>query len=1214
MSDGAATADPQIIFTPSGRRGRAPAGTTVLDAARSLGVDIDSVCGGRGICGRCAVVPAFGSFPKHGITSSPEHLSVAGEVEAAYRDEHGLAADRRLSCTATLLGDAVVDVPPESQVHKQVVRKDLAARAFEMDPVVRLHTVDVTEPDLATPTGDLGRLFDALRAEWNLDGLAADLSVIRGLQAALTAGSYRVTVAVHGGRDVIAVWPGFHDRAFGVAIDVGSTTIAGHLVNLTDGSVLASAGVMNPQIRFGEDLMSRVSYVMMHPGGEVELTEAVRKALDGLLATLGNKAGIKRAEILELAIVGNPIMHHLLLGIDPTPLGSAPFALATDAAVELTAAELGVRAHPGARVYVLPCIAGHVGADTAGVILAEEPHKADAMTLVVDVGTNAEIVLGDKRRLLAASSPTGPAFEGAQISSGQRAAPGAIERVRIDRETLEPRFRVIGVDAWSNDEGFTDAVAAAGTGVTGICGSGIIEVVAELYLAGIITADGVIDGARRGAHGARRVGRPDVQLRPACARRRWPTDPGDPERRSRDPARQGRALCRGPAAHGSPRDRDRRRGPAGRRVREPDRPAPRDGPGARPRLRSRPREGRRQRGRHRRVDRPVVRRRAARDRGRRSPRREDRNGGRAAVPGALRGGDGDPAPDGREPQSRAGRHPARPAHHRGSRWRCPGRTPPPTYRRGRRRRRRTRDPCCDRNRRRPMSETMGNRRTGGREGRRAVRLSHQVERLPFLTRTLAPFEVLGEEGLSIIEHNADTILEEVGIEFRGDEDALRLLRDAGADVDGERVRFPRGMCRQIVQASAPRQFTQYARNEANNVEIGGMHTVFAPNYGSPFVRDLDRGRRYGTIEDFRNFVKLAYMSPHLHHSGGTVCEPVDVPVNKRHLDMVYSHIRYSDKPFMGSVTAPERARDTVEMARLTFGADYLEDHCVILSLINANSPLVWDSTMLGAARAYAEANQATLMTPFILAGAMAPVTAAGVAAQTLAELLAGMTFVQLVRPGAPVVLGSFASSMSMQSGAPTFGTPEPALVLYVMASLARRLGVPFRSGGSLCASKIADAQAAYESAATLQPTVLGGVNFVLHAAGWLEGGLAVGYEKFIMDADQLGMMAVFVKGVDLSENGQALDAIRSNGPGQHFLGTAHTLANFENAFYRSEIADNNSFEQWSEDGGLDAPQRANAIWKRMLAEYEAPPIDPGVDEALLEFMIRRKASMPDSEV
>ncbi len=506
------------------------------------------------------------------------------------------------------------------------------------------------------------------------------------------------------------------------------------------------------------------------------------------------------------------------------------------------------------------------------------------------------------------------------------------------------------------------------------------------------------------------------------------------------------------------------------------------------------------------------------------------------------------------------------------------------------------------------------RRSGGRDARRAARLQAHVASQPFLTRTLAPFEVLNEEGLAQIEANADTILQEVGLEFRGDADALRLLREAGADVQGERVRFPKGMCRQIVQASAPRQFTQYARNPDNSVEIGGMHTVLAPNYGSPFVRDLDNGRRYGTIEDFRNFVKLTYMTPHLHHSGGTVCEPVDVPVNKRHLDMVYSHIRYSDKPFMGSVTAPERARDTVEMARITFGGDYLETHPVILSLINANSPLVWDATMLGAARAYAEANQATLMTPFILAGAMAPVTAAGVCAQTLAEALGGMTFVQLVRPGAPVVLGSFASSMSMQSGAPTFGTPEPALVLYAMASLARRLGVPFRSGGNLCASKVADAQAAYESTATFIPTILAGVNFVLHAAGWLEGGLSIGYEKFILDADQCGMAGVFVNGIDMSENGQALDAILQNGPGQHFLGTAHTLANFETAFYRSDIADNNSFEQWQEDGSLDAAQRANGIWKRMLREYEAPPIDPGIDEALREFIAKRKASMPDSEV
>jgi trimethylamine--corrinoid protein Co-methyltransferase len=513
-----------------------------------------------------------------------------------------------------------------------------------------------------------------------------------------------------------------------------------------------------------------------------------------------------------------------------------------------------------------------------------------------------------------------------------------------------------------------------------------------------------------------------------------------------------------------------------------------------------------------------------------------------------------------------------------------------------------------------MTDHATHRRSGGRAARQAARAFAHAQSIPFLTRTLKPFEVLDEEGLSLIEANADTILQEVGLEFRGDPEALTLLRDAGADVQGELVRFPRGMCRQIVQASAPREFVQHARNPERSVRIGGNATVFAPAYGSPFVRDLDNGRRYGTIEDFRNFVRLAYASPYLHHSGGTVCEPVDLPVNKRHLEMVDAHIRYSDKPFMGSVTAPSRAQDTVEMARITFGADYLEDHAVILSLINASSPLVWDASMLGAARNYALANQATLITPFILAGAMAPVTAAGACAQTLAEALAGMAFVQLVRPGAPVVFGSFASSISMQSGAPTFGTPEPALVLYAMAALARRLGVPFRSGGSLCASKVPDAQAAYESAATLQPTVLAGVNFVLHAAGWLEGGLAMGYEKFILDADQCGMMGVFVNGMDLSENGQALDAIRENSPGQHYLGTAHTLANFETAFYRSEIADNNSFEQWLEGGSLDAAQRANAIWKRMLAEYEQPPLDPGVDEALREFVAMRKASEPDSDV
>jgi len=484
--------DALVIFTPSGRRGRFAEGTTVLDAARALGVDIDSVCGGRGICGRCQVTQGLGEFPKHGITSEPGHLSAFAALEASYRDEKGLAADRRLSCTAQVCGDVLIDVPPESQVHRQVVRKGLDVRTFTVDPVVRLHYVEVTPPELASPTGDLARLFEALEREWQLTGLEADLDVIRALQPALEAGKYGVTVAVHRAHQVIAVWPGLHETAYGVAIDIGSTTIAGHLANLADGAVLASNGVMNPQIRFGEDLMSRVSYAMMHPAGAGEMTAAVRKALDGLIASLAMRAGIKRVEILELALVGNPIMHHLVLGIDPTPLGGAPFALATDRAVNTTAAELGLRVHPGARVYVLPCIAGHVGADTAGVILAEEPHLAERLTLVVDVGTNAEIVLGDKRRLLAASSPTGPAFEGAQISGGQRAAPGAIERFRIDPATLEPRFRVIGVDAWSDEPAF--AAGIADTPISGICGSGIIEVVAEMFLAGIVTEDGVIDG------------------------------------------------------------------------------------------------------------------------------------------------------------------------------------------------------------------------------------------------------------------------------------------------------------------------------------------------------------------------------------------------------------------------------------------------------------------------------------------------------------------------------------------------------------------------------------------------------------------------------------------------------------------------------------------------------------------------------------------------
>jgi len=508
----------------------------------------------------------------------------------------------------------------------------------------------------------------------------------------------------------------------------------------------------------------------------------------------------------------------------------------------------------------------------------------------------------------------------------------------------------------------------------------------------------------------------------------------------------------------------------------------------------------------------------------------------------------------------------------------------------------------------------GRRARGGADARRAARGRPKLVQLPFITRKIPLVTVLDEEGLQIIERNADTILEETGIEFRDDEEAIGLWRDAGADVKGTRVHFPRGLPRSLVQKTAPKQYMQYARNPERNVVIGGDNTVFAPVYGPPFIRSLDDGRRYATIEDFRNFVKLAYMSPSIHHSGGTVCEPVDLPVNKRHLDMVYSHISLSDKPFMGSVTHPERARDTVEMARLVFGSDFVEKNTVITSLINANSPMVWDGTMLGAMKVYARANQACIVTPFILAGAMSPVTAAGTLAQVLAEVLAGAGTTQLLRAGAPVIFGVFASSISMQSGAPTFGTPEPTLVSLAAGQLARRLGIPFRTGGSLCASKIPDAQAAYESAQTLLPTLQAGTNFVLHGAGWLEGGLASGYEKFVMDADQLGMMQVLAKGIDLSENGQAMDAIREVGPGSHFLGCAHTQANFETAFYRSSIADNNSYEQWEGDGALDAAQRANKIWKRMLQDYEAPAIDPGVDESLKEFIAKKKAAQPDSNV
>ncbi|MXN67147.1 trimethylamine methyltransferase [Stappia sp. GBMRC 2046] len=502
----------------------------------------------------------------------------------------------------------------------------------------------------------------------------------------------------------------------------------------------------------------------------------------------------------------------------------------------------------------------------------------------------------------------------------------------------------------------------------------------------------------------------------------------------------------------------------------------------------------------------------------------------------------------------------------------------------------------------------------GRAARRDRRSGGQTAiATPYISRNIPLIDFLSDEGAEIVEANADRILQEIGIEFRDDPDTLKIWKDAGADVSGERVRFDKGMLREIVK-TAPSQFTQHARNPARNAEIGGNNTVFAPVYGPPFVTDLDNGRRYGTIEDFRNFVKLAYSSPWMHHSGGTVCEPVDLPVNKRHFDMVYSHIKYSDKPFMGSVTAAERAADSVEMAKIVFGEEFVDNNCVMIQLINANSPLVFDSTMLGALKVYAAANQACIVSPFILAGAMSPVTVAGTLAQLYAEALAGCALTQLIRPGAPVVFGAFVSSISMQSGAPTFGSPEGTLLLNGAAKLARRLGLPFRSGGSFTSSKTPDAQSAQESAHTINATVLSGVNFALHSAGWLEGGLCSSYEKFIMDADQLGMMHVLAKGIDLSEEAQAMDALNEVGPGGHFLGASHTQRNFEAAFFRSEIADNNSFEQWVSDGSRDAAQRANQRWKAMLSEYEAPELDPAIDEQLVSFMTRRKSEFPDSNV
>ena len=491
-SSASTAADVRVVFTPSGRRGRFAKNTTVLEAARELGVDLDSVCGGRGICGRCQIELSEGSFAKHGIESRHDHLSSFSRIEADYAREQSLPDNRRLGCSSRLLGDVVIDVPPDSQVHRQVVRKRAEVHDMDINPLVRLCFIEVTEPNMHDPSGDLRRVREAIEFEWGLTDLVIDLTVVEELQTILRLGEWKVTVAVFDGHEVIAIWPGFKDRVMGLAVDVGSTTIAAHLCDLASGNVLASSGMMNPQIRFGEDLMSRVSYVMMHPDGVVQMADAVRSAICTLVDEVCLEAEVDAHDILDSTFVGNPVMHHLLLGLSPVELGVAPFALATDESVRLRASELDLSFHPGARAYTLPCIAGHVGADAAAMVLSEAPYLRDEVTLLVDVGTNAEIILGNRSRLLAASSPTGPAFEGAQISCGQRAAPGAIERVRINPETLEPRFKVIGSELWSDEIGFEKSIA--NIGVTGICGSGIIEAVAEMFLVGLVQTNGVIDG------------------------------------------------------------------------------------------------------------------------------------------------------------------------------------------------------------------------------------------------------------------------------------------------------------------------------------------------------------------------------------------------------------------------------------------------------------------------------------------------------------------------------------------------------------------------------------------------------------------------------------------------------------------------------------------------------------------------------------------------
>ena len=513
-----------------------------------------------------------------------------------------------------------------------------------------------------------------------------------------------------------------------------------------------------------------------------------------------------------------------------------------------------------------------------------------------------------------------------------------------------------------------------------------------------------------------------------------------------------------------------------------------------------------------------------------------------------------------------------------------------------------------------MSETGARRsRSGGGAARRAERTAVSVETERYIERNIPLYEFLDEATLEIIEYNADTVLEEIGVNFVDSPEALERWRSVGATIEGERIRIPRGLARQLCK-TAPSKFVQHARNPERNVEIGGNTLVTAPVYGPPFVRDREGGRRYATLDDFQKFVKLGYMSKYLHHSGGTVCEPTDVPVNKRHLDMLLAHMVYSDKPFMGSVTEPSRAQDSVDMCEILFGKEFVQNNTVMTSLININSPLTFDSIMMGALEVFAANNQASIVSPFIVGGAMAPVSVVGTLTQVLAEVLAGIAYSQIIKPGAPVIFGTFVTSIDMNSGAPTFGTPEASQILYGAGQLARRMNLPFRSGGGLCGSKLPDAQAAYETANTLNAALLGGVNFMLHSCGWLEGGLVASFEKFVMDADHLGTLQKMALGVAADENGQAMGAIREVGPSGHYLGCDHTQQNFKSAFWRSNLFDYKPFETWYEEGARDTYTLAAERVAHQLASYRQPPLDPQILAALEKFVADRKAAMPDAFV